>query len=46
MIVWTLIVTPQFVVLAAFIRVRRFDPTLNSVQVYQPMDLNDASASG
>ena len=46
LIVWTLILTPQFVVLAAFIRVHRFDPNLNSVQVYQPMDLNDASASG
>ena len=34
LIVWTLILTPQFVVFAAVIRVRRFDP--NSVQLYQP----------
>ena len=33
-IVWTLILAPQFVVFAAVIRVRRFDP--NSVQFYQP----------
>ena len=48
-IVWSLILTPQFVVLvalAAVIRVRRFDPNLNSVKFYQPTDLNDASASG
>ena len=48
-IVWSLILTPQLVVLvvlAAVIRVRRFDPNLNSVQFYLPMDANDASASG
>ena len=27
-------------------RDRRFDPNLDSVQFYQPMNLNDASASG
>ena len=48
-IVWSLILTPQFVVLivlAAVIRVRRFDPNLNSVQFDLPKDPNDASASG
>ena len=46
MLVWPLILLPQVFVLAAVIRVHRFDPDLNSVQVYQPTDLNDASASG
>ena len=46
LVVWTLVLTPQVVVLAAVIRVRRFDPNLNSLQFYQPTDLNDASASG
>ena len=48
-IVWSHILILQLVilvVLAAVIRVRRFYPNLNSVQFYQPIDFNDASASG
>jgi len=42
LVVWTLVLTPQVVVLAAVIRVRRFDQNLNSLQFYS----NVASASG
>ena len=45
-LVWPLILLPQVFVLAAVIRVRRFDPNLNSVQFDLPKDPNDASASG